>query len=455
MFEETLILLSTGVNPEIFSWLDRPTHSFRPVLRKFEIWKLIDSSGKLTDSGREVQRCPLDLERAILFVELSKNGFQKEAARLIAFLETADFSKVSDEFSLERITLNDLGRRIENQLLSHRFFDIKESESFRNSLFKIFIHYFPEKMAQKKEGANGISSLGRGVQFSPHLISEDSNYFLLLNGRDISDAVTWVDFAISFSQKEFQTLSYDDQLTQTEYIIDFEKKTIYKQLKKSSGYFVVSTSAKTPLDPKLDVNAFREVFNQQIDALIEHHPHSKNYFTKINFLKNRKEILGYTELDFNFQKKLPELVLEALADSLKTLAEFLDYDLQSLLTYLTPDRLKKDLQKLHSNFTLPLGKIIPINYETELAPLISVRVQDALGLFKTPHLLDQRVSITIEFLAPNYRPAQITGDLENFWKLSYYEIRKEYRARYPRHDWPESPLDWKPEMSKRLKPKPR
>jgi ATP-dependent helicase HrpB len=42
-------------------------------------------------------------------------------------------------------------------------------------------------------------------------------------------------------------------------------------------------------------------------------------------------------------------------------------------------------------------------------------------------------------LGPNYRPVQITDDLAGFWKGSYHEVRKELRARYPKHKWPEDP----------------
>jgi ATP-dependent helicase HrpB len=48
--------------------------------------------------------------------------------------------------------------------------------------------------------------------------------------------------------------------------------------------------------------------------------------------------------------------------------------------------------------------------------------------------------MSVELLAPNYRPAQLTSQLEKFWSTSYLEIRKELKARYPRHAWPEDPF---------------
>jgi ATP-dependent helicase HrpB len=46
----------------------------------------------------------------------------------------------------------------------------------------------------------------------------------------------------------------------------------------------------------------------------------------------------------------------------------------------------------------------------------------------------------LHLLAPSQRPQQVTDDLASFWKNVYPKIRKELRARYPKHAWPEDPL---------------
>jgi ATP-dependent helicase HrpB len=61
------------------------------------------------------------------------------------------------------------------------------------------------------------------------------------------------------------------------------------------------------------------------------------------------------------------------------------------------------------------------------------------------------VPLVIELLSPARRPVQTTSDLPGFWASSYAEVRKEMRARYPKHPWPEDPAG--AEATRRAKPR--
>ena len=56
--------------------------------------------------------------------------------------------------------------------------------------------------------------------------------------------------------------------------------------------------------------------------------------------------------------------------------------------------------------------------------------------------------MTLQLLAPSLRPTQITQNLRLFWQVSYFEIRKELRARYPKQQWPDNPAEYKLEKKK-------
>jgi ATP-dependent helicase HrpB len=59
------------------------------------------------------------------------------------------------------------------------------------------------------------------------------------------------------------------------------------------------------------------------------------------------------------------------------------------------------------------------------------------------------VPVTFQLLSPAQRPVQITRDLAGFWRSSYTEVRKDMRGRYPKHHWPENPLDAAPSRGAR------
>jgi len=78
------------------------------------------------------------------------------------------------------------------------------------------------------------------------------------------------------------------------------------------------------------------------------------------------------------------------------------------------------------------------------APCVSVRLQEVFGLTATPRIGGGAVAVTFKLLSPAQRPLQITRDLDGFWRSSYAAVRKEMRGRYPRHAWPENPLEAAP-----------
>jgi ATP-dependent helicase HrpB len=90
---------------------------------------------------------------------------------------------------------------------------------------------------------------------------------------------------------------------------------------------------------------------------------------------------------------------------------------------------------------VPSGSRIRIDYRDENAPVVAVRLQEVFGLDSSPRIGGGRVPVTFKLLSPAQRPVQITRDLAGFWRGSYAEVRKDLRGRYPKHYWPENPLE--------------
>lgn len=451
LLEEALTLLSAGVSePEKFSWLDEPLKSFKEAVAQLLKWGLINQNRQITEKGLLVQSGPLDIERSLLFVELSSRGWQPQAARLLAFMDAGRFEFLNSALDLDDIHLPEQARRAEQQLLQMQITfqsaagSLKQAASrFNEALIQTYFDFFPHKIAQKKEGNQAISSLGRGVEIISSQVKSGDQYFLLLNGRDLNSATTLCDLIFGFSQNEFEKLGQSQSLIQSQYAFDEDRMAMFKTEKKLAGYFVISESPKVYVSEKENPVEFKKLFLSQFSDLLQKHDDYKNYVTRVEFLKRKATLLGLSEQDFEYLARLENLTFESLSETVTSLKEFFTSPLKQIMIFQTPEHLQKLIRNLPSHFTLPSGKVVPIDYTSEQAPKISARIQEFFGLAQNPTLIDGKINFTVELLAPNYRPTQVTSQLGNFWKASYHEIKKELKARYPKHAWPDDPATYK------------
>jgi ATP-dependent helicase HrpB len=93
---------------------------------------------------------------------------------------------------------------------------------------------------------------------------------------------------------------------------------------------------------------------------------------------------------------------------------------------------------------VPSGRSMRLEYADDGSVSTSVKLQELFGLAQSPAIGPHRTLVTFHLLAPNGRPVQTTRDLRSFWERTYPEVRKELRARYPKHPWPEDPWTAQP-----------
>jgi ATP-dependent helicase HrpB len=123
--------------------------------------------------------------------------------------------------------------------------------------------------------------------------------------------------------------------------------------------------------------------------------------------------------------------------------------MQALLTWPQQEALQREAPP---RITLPSGRSVPLCYEVGRPPILAAPIQELFGMLQTPRVAGGRVKVVIHLLAPNQRVAQVTDDLEHFWKSSYALVRKELRGRYPKHAWPEDPLTAVAQPHRRARP---
>ena len=125
-----------------------------------------------------------------------------------------------------------------------------------------------------------------------------------------------------------------------------------------------------------------------------------------------------------------------------TASELKKIDLVNVLWALVPyDKQVATDRLAPTHVTVPTGSRIRIDYRMGAeAPVLSVRLQECFGMKQTPCVDDGKRPLLMELLSPGFKPVQLTQDLQSFWQGTYFEVRKELRRRYPKHYWPEDPL---------------
>ncbi|MFC0215659.1 ATP-dependent helicase HrpB [Paenibacillus chartarius] len=104
-----------------------------------------------------------------------------------------------------------------------------------------------------------------------------------------------------------------------------------------------------------------------------------------------------------------------------------------------------------THITVPSGSRIPVDYGDPEQPTLAVRLQEVFGWTETPRIAGGRVPLTLHLLSPAQRPVQVTKDLASFWRSTYFEVKKDLKGRYPKHYWPDDPLQATP--TNRAKPR--
>ena len=135
-------------------------------------------------------------------------------------------------------------------------------------------------------------------------------------------------------------------------------------------------------------------------------------------------------------------------DATQVATKIRDVDLASLLSTEARRALEKHAP---ASLLLPSGRHARLTFQPDGRVTAAVKLQELFGLADTPRIGLAKVPVTFELLSPGGRPVQVTSDLRSFWTTGYQEVRKELRARYPKHPWPEDP--WTAKATHRTKPR--
>jgi ATP-dependent helicase HrpB len=309
--------------------------------------------------------------------------------------------------------------------------DSANSESFLRSLLAAF----PDRLAKRRD-SNSMKALmvgGRGVRLRPQCAVTDAELFLCVDvDAGLTEAEVRQASAVERSWLEPSQLRTAEELFfhPTQKSVVARRRIYWDDLVIEETSIPVSTSPEvTAVLADAAWKEWERVF-PSADATLT------NYLARVACLREWMPDLGLPAFDGERKQRL----LNLIASDHRSFAELQKADwlgaFQSELTYPQRQAIERETPE---KLAVPSGSHIALQYEPGRPPILAVKIQEVFGLAETPRIAGGRVRVLFHLLAPNMRPQQITDDLASFWKTGYLQVRKDLRARYPKHSWPEDP----------------
>lgn len=163
----------------------------------------------------------------------------------------------------------------------------------------------------------------------------------------------------------------------------------------------------------------------------------ERWIQRVNFLATKKPETGFNPIDEAARRTL----LETLCYGSRSSREIRELDPWPVLKSWIPQGMDSWVDTVVPEFLeLPTRKRpFRIRYDAEDGiPVLAATIQELYDVKPGGlTLLEGDCPLKLEILGPHRNPVQIlmADRLEEFWKNSYPEIRKDLKGRYPKHEW--------------------
>ena len=405
----------------------------------------IDENNRITEEGRKLRALPLPPRLARMVVDAAAQGAGEMAAAIAAVLTERGLggNDVDLGHRLENFR-RDRSRRAEDaRAMVRRWTATAGNRQTDNdqSPGALLALAYPDRVARNRGGSGGAFLLanGRGGMIDPASALARETYLVVAELAGAAAAGRIV-LAAPITLEEIEQ-DFAEQIRDSETVtFDATSASLRARRTRRLGSLVLAEQTR-PVG--FDSGSARLLAEGIATIGVRKLPWSKAQLQ----LRNRVMFLRRAEGD-----EWPDLSDDTLArTAAEWLAPFLTGktslqqigadDLAAMLDALLPWTLRKRIDaEAPTHFAAPSGSQVPIDYEAEEGPKLSIRVQELFGLAVHPTIAGGRVPLLIELLSPAHRPVQMTRDLPGFWRGSYKDVRTDLRGRYPKHPWPDDPL---------------
>jgi ATP-dependent helicase HrpB len=448
-----------GAPPEKLAFLDPPPRAaFAEAKALLGELGAIDTDGRITAEGKLLRRLPLPPRLARMVVDAGREGAALPAAEIAALIGERGLGgdDVDLRARLDALHRDRSPRGRDARAMAQRWADVASEDKTRAdeepSVGALLALAYPERIAKNRGSGAGAFLLanGRGanVDAASPLAREPFLAVAELSGTAAQGRIL---LAAPITLSEIEQRFADHIATQDDIVFDAASASLRGRKTRRLDALVLS-------DQPMRITPSDQTEQKLADGIasigIGRLPWTKSlsqWRDRVMFLRKNEGVdwpdLSDPALARTVAEWLTPILLEktALAD---IDVDELDTALHALLPYALQRRLNAEAP---THFTAPTGSQVPIDYEAEGGPKISIRVQELFGLDRHPAIAGGKVPLLIELLSPAHRPVQMTRDLPGFWRGSYAAVRTEMRGRYPRHPWPEDPVAAPP--TRRAKPR--
>ena len=483
--EVVLTLKAGGVDDvSAFRWLEPPDprslERAETLLR--DLGALEDQTGRITDLGRRLLAFPVHPRYGRMLLAAEEYGCVREISLVAALTQgrnllrrggndtdeareralgdehTSDFSLMMSAWRLagdgggnvgiaRAIGVNGIAAREAGQLYE-QFLRIARLEGLTVSDFsretandeavaKCVLAGFPDQVAMRLDGGTlrcamvhgrrGVLARESVVRKAPLLVAGEVRE---ISGKD--GVQTLLTLATAIREEWLRELFPDAFSIHTEV---FYEKTLRRVMARRETRFrdlvlKVEQTDKTPPGEAAALLA-KEVLAGNC-PLIHWDNTVDQWIVRLNRLREWMPELGLPELLAADRAALIEQLCYGAATYIEikerqvwpVVKSWLSGQQQKMLEKFAPERLE-----------MPNGRKFKIVYEEKGQPVIAVRIQDLYGVEQSLPIAAGRVPVTIQVLAPNHRPIQVTQNLATFWRESYPKLKQELQRKYPKHLW--------------------
>jgi ATP-dependent helicase HrpB len=420
------------------------------------------AEGRLTALGREMAGLPLHPRLARLVVEGRRLGVPRRAALAAALLAERDPLRGDAGGQLSRRGLeSDVLVRVEalerervgpevdrgaaaaiwrarDQLAGDARDRLAGGEA-DDALLRSLLAGYPDRVALRraKGSPEAVMIGGRGVKLARESAVRDAEWFLVLDGSGARGIERSQALVRSASALDPAWLDPTRMVTRVEASFDATKeRVVARQVTRYEDLVVRDVETGQVDAEQAAATLAQAAAADPARALGLDRPEEGQWLARLASLAAWMPELGLPAGDDAWVRStLPLLCVgkRSFADLGKAAHHAV---WERLLTHAQRQALDRHAPE---RLAVPSGSHIRLVYASGKPPVLAARIQELFGLAATPKVAGGRVNVLLHMLAPSGRPQQVTDDLTSFWNTGYLQVRKELRARYPRHAWPEDP----------------